>query len=70
MDYLLSQPAPSYMFELYVDWMHHYVSTVTNILSFTNKAQEEALVKKISLCTVYLSDLEKRRKPINNLATG
>ena len=70
MDYLLSQPSPSYQFELYVDWMRHYVNTIPNILSFTDKAKEEALVTKISLCTVYLDDLDKRRKPVKVLITG
>ena len=50
--------------------MRQYVSTIHNILSFNDKAKEEALVTKISLCSVYLDDLDKRRKSLKVLIVG
>ena len=50
--------------------MRHYINTIPNILSFNDKTKEEALVKTLSLCGVYLDDLDKRRKPVRVLITG
>lgn len=59
MDYLLSQPAPAYTHLRYIDWLRPYVNEVLNGLTVSDKKKEEC-VGKVSLCNLYLDDLDKR----------
>lgn len=69
MDYMLRLPSPSYFQLRYVDWVRPYVNEVANHLSLTDKKKEE-VATKMSLCNLYLDDLDKRKKPMAMLMMG
>jgi hypothetical protein len=61
MDFMLKMPSPSYLYLRYIDWVRPYVNEVANHLNLNDKKKEE-VATKISLCNLYLDDLEKRKK--------
>jgi hypothetical protein len=69
MDYLLNLPSPSYVHLRYIDWIRPYVNNVINHLNLSDKKKEEVL-NKVSICNLYLDDLEKRRKEMFVLILG
>jgi hypothetical protein len=69
MDYLLKMPSPSYLHLRYIDWVRPYVNEVANHLSLTEKKKEE-VASKISICNLYLEDLDKRKGEMSVLIIG
>lgn len=73
MDYLIKQPAPSYLHLRLIDWIRSYVNEVVSTLTIADKKKEE-IVNKISICNLYLDDLFKRITKLNipyyNLVIG
>ena len=69
MDYMLDIPSPSYYHLRYIDWVRPYVNDVVNHLNLNEKKKEE-VVSKISLCNLYLDDLEKRKKEMFVMIVG
>lgn len=66
---MLDLPAPSYLHLRYIDWVRPYVNEVVNHLNLTEKKREEVLAK-VSLCNLYLDDLERRKREMKVLVLG
>lgn len=69
MVFLLKMPSPSYYYLRYVDWVRPYVNEVANHLNLNEKKKEEVAVK-ISLCNMYLDDLEKKKGEMFSMIIG
>lgn len=61
MQYMLRMPSPCYYYLRYTDWVRPYVNSVINHLNLSDKKKEE-VISKVSLCNMYLDDLEKVKK--------
>jgi hypothetical protein len=53
MDYLIKQPAPSYLHLRYIDWINSYINEVISTLTISDKKRDE-ISNKISICNLYL----------------
>ena len=61
MQYMLKMPSPCYYYLRYIEWVRPYVNSVINHLNLNDKKKEE-VVGKISICNLYLDDLDKVKK--------
>lgn len=68
-NYILKMPSPSYLHLRYLDWVRPYVNEVANHLNLSDKKKEE-VAKKISICNLYLDDIEKRKRSMSVLIIG
>ncbi len=60
MDYLIQQPAPSYVQLRYIDWLRPYVNEVLATLTGLSDKKRQDALDKVSLCNLYLDDLYRR----------
>lgn len=60
MDYIIQQPAPSYIHLRYIDWLRPFVNDVLGPLTGLSDKKRQDAVEKISLCNLYLDDLYRR----------
>lgn len=69
MRFMLKMPSPCYSHLRYVDWVRPFVNNVINHLSINEKKKEDVL-GKVSLCNLYLDDLDKIKKDMSILVLG